>query len=603
MELCKIVDIDNSKCVNCFVCISSCPIKYCFNYQNNKLTINKNQCIGCGNCYRSCPHGAINFVDDFKDYIDSVNRGEKSLLIISPVIYIKYKDNFPKLINWLRKSWILEGIYDEGVGAELAVIKNLKYLKKTENLPIISQHCPSVVEYIKMKYPEMISNLSPSHSPAIILAKILRQKLNYDGNIVYLGTCLSKRREFRDPDTDNEIQFNITVKNLEKYMGLHNVNLSEYKDDKPDWIESIAGKVFCKPSGYISMMSKYFSKIKTYSMEGVDVYSEYLTLLSNKLQNKEKSSSVFCELLNCQGGCYRGPGNSKTKNIDDEHCNIDELASVESKEYIIKNNIFDKILSTFKNTNINRVYFSESNAVINTLKNNQLEKIFKKMEKEERKDYLNCRSCGYDSCQKFATAVYNKTNVISNCRHYLEKNLTRTVSDNYQISEHISITATQIEATTRSVVNLTEKIKVTFNELSSHTEMNKNLNISLKEHAEQFDPIVSAIQEISEQINLLSLNAAIEASRAGELGKGFAVVSSEIRKLADKTKAETNKIIPIMQTITKEIATDEQNSNKLSTEIGTFFDAIETLSTSLSDINTAIKDISTSAAQLVSAKS
>ncbi len=602
MSLCKIVDIDNSKCVKCFVCISKCPVKYCFKNDGDKLIIDKELCIGCGNCYRACTHGAINFIDDFKDFIDAVNRGEKTVLIYSPTLYIKYREKLFKLIDWMRKTWILEGVFDEGLGAELSVVKTIKQIKKSTKLPVISQHCPSIVEFIKIHYPDMISNISISHSPAIILAKIIREKLKFDGNIVYLGTCLSKRREFKDPDTDNEIQFNITVKNLEKYMGLHNVNLSDYKNDKPDWIHPIAGKVFFKPAGYITMMKRYYNRIKSYSAEGKSIYTEYLPLLNSRIRNGEKTSAVFCELLNCVGGCYNGPGNTKTLNIDDDYCFMEELSGVESKEYTQKKNIFDKINDDYRNINLNRVYFSESTPAVQTQKNSALTEIYKSLKKANPKDYLNCRSCGYDSCQRFATSIYNKSNLIKNCRHYLENSLGKTVEDNYEISEHISITATQIEATTRSVVVLTEKIKMTFNELRDHTQMNKNLNMSLKEHAEQFDPIVSAIQEISEQINLLSLNAAIEASRAGELGKGFAVVSSEIRKLADKTKGETNKIIPIMQTITKEIATDEQNSNKLSTEISDFFGAIETLSSSLNEINSAIRDISSSAKKLVSVK-
>ncbi|RKN70057.1 methyl-accepting chemotaxis protein [Paenibacillus ginsengarvi] len=71
----------------------------------------------------------------------------------------------------------------------------------------------------------------------------------------------------------------------------------------------------------------------------------------------------------------------------------------------------------------------------------------------------------------------------------------------------------------------------------------------LNEQNGRIGDIVSTIQQISAQTNLLALNAAIEAARAGEHGKGFAVVSSEIRKLAETSQRSTEQIVTILETI------------------------------------------------------
>lgn len=170
----------------------------------------------------------------------------------------------------------------------------------------------------------------------------------------------------------------------------------------------------------------------------------------------------------------------------------------------------------------------------------------------------------------------------------------RNTSDTAQSTQDLARTTDEVQGGIHSAV---EKVQ----QLSKRIEDSANVMLRLEDQAKEVTSVIDVIRGVAEQTNLLALNAAIEAARAGEQGRGFAVVADEVRSLASRTQQSTQDIQAILGQLQQGVQSAVAAMNASSNMTQDAVQSANKAGTSLSSIGSGVKSISDMTIQIATA--
>lgn len=618
----SIINIDESKCVGCNSCVRVCPSLDANTASLDKsgniiININDDKCIKCGACINACTHNARYYVDDTEEFIKDLDKNEEMAVIVAPAIKLALQENWAGLLTWLKNRGVTF-IYDVSLGADICTWAHLKYLKKNSDAKIITQPCAAVVNYVLKHQHDLVDKLSPVQSPMLCTAIYLRKYKGFTGKIAAISPCIAKKDEFAQ--TDNIINYNVTVEKLKEYLKQKKINysvLAEKDKFKFDGPRGYMGSVYPNPGGLRANLRTHAPEVFCINSEGVSkVYKE----LNQYVKEDEENLPQVFDVLNCEFGCNDGPGMGQSYDLFKMRAvmaNTEKMALADRDKNITKkgeDKQFAEFDVAFRLDDFLRRYDIEN--VVNIKANEEdINEAFKKLKKVSESDKKHdCHACGYTSCRAMAEAIFKGNNVPENCSQFYnkvlseeQKHLDDMSNGVYDIAKemediivllanNISEVDAQVSQIQESGNVSTAKMGEVVEYIKSLDEMTATVNNMMKtieNNVEDYSEMTGSVRTIAGKINLLSLNAAIESARAGDAGRAFAVVANNIRTLSDSSKRSVESAEENEETIKKSIENVNVTVSEFSNRFASLIEMIEGAKGSVntvSDNSTMISD-------------
>lgn len=355
----KRAHINQDKCIECGKCSNVCPfeaisdvkrpcITSCkvgalnIDTQTKKAIIDKDVCINCGACVSRCPFGAITDKSDVLDVMKMINESEnnkkyKVYCIVAPAIAAQFLDvEIDKIVTAIKKLGFYE-VVEAAIGADIVANYESKLLEQElkHKKFITSSCCPAFVSYIKLKYPELVENISTSVSPMIATARLIR---NTDSNakIVFIGPCVAKKEEITYTNFKDDIQYAISFEELQAFLDAYEIDPIKCEGSPLD-NASYFGRIFAHSGGVTEAIINSINEqnlnidLKPIICNGLEECDKAL-----RLAKVDRLNGNFIEGMACKGGCVNGPVSLFKKptgnNIINNHANT-------AKEKTIKNSL------------------------------------------------------------------------------------------------------------------------------------------------------------------------------------------------------------------------------------------------------------------------
>ena len=280
-----------------------------------KVQNNKEKCTGCGACVGACKLEKLAANKDVVPVLQAVRReGQEVYALAAPAFLGQFGvDVTTGKLRAAFKAMGFQGLIEVAVFADILTLKEaLEFdanIRQEQDYQLTSCCCPVWIAMIRKVYKELMPHVPGAVSPMVAAGRVVK-KLHPGAVTVFVGPCMAKKKEAREPDIADAVDYVLTFQEVQDMFEAADIHPGQLGEDEKEH-SSRAGRIYARTGGVSEAVKETVKQlnpdrkiaVRAEQADGVPACREMI----ERLKRGETDANFF-EGMGCPGGCVGGPG-------------------------------------------------------------------------------------------------------------------------------------------------------------------------------------------------------------------------------------------------------------------------------------------------------
>lgn len=308
--------IQQEACTDCgedCACEASCVFD-AITERDGKILIDPEKCTGCGVCVDACKLQRLAENKDVLPVLKALREKKQDIyVLIAPAFTGQFgKEATPGRLRSAFKELGFRGMVEVAVFADILTLKEAlefdRHVVDASNFQLTSCCCPVWIAMIRNYFKELVPHVPGAVSPMIAAGRVVK-KIHPEAMTVFVGPCMAKKKEAREPDIADAIDYVLTFQEVHDIFEAAEISLAGIEEDEKEH-SSRGGRIYARTGGVSEAVRTTVAQlhpersimVQAEQADGVPACRE----LVERIRRGEASGNFF-EGMACIGGCVGGP--------------------------------------------------------------------------------------------------------------------------------------------------------------------------------------------------------------------------------------------------------------------------------------------------------